>query len=111
MAKQTGSIDLKAVSQAGASADAAQATANATAAKTSSISYKNGELILSDSTSAFAVKITNTKLAFMQGEQEVAYITGNQLYIPYTVVLNAMDIGPWRWRKQDNGNLTLQYIG
>jgi len=79
--------------------------------KTSSISYENGELILSDSKSAFAVKITNTKLSFMQGEQEVAYITGNQLYIPYTVVLNAMDIGPWRWRKQDNGNLTLQYIG
>ena len=103
--------ELFANSLAGNNIIAAADTANATAAKTSSIRYENGELILADSTSAFAVKITNTKLAFVQGEQEVAYITGNQLYIPYTVVLNAMDIGPWRWRKQDNGNLTLQYIG
>jgi hypothetical protein len=103
--------DLFANSLVGNNIIAAADTANATAAKTSSISYENGELILSDSTSAFAVKITNTKLAFMQGDQEVAFINNNQLFIPYTVVLNAMDVGPWRWMKQEDNNLTLQWIG
>jgi hypothetical protein len=46
----------------------------------------------------------------------VAYVNGNQLYIPYTVVLNAMQVGEeggdcWEWVLQDNGNLTLKWIG
>ena len=46
----------------------------------------------------------------------VAYVDNQRLYIPYTVVLNAMQVGEeggncWEWVLQDNGNLSLKWVG
>lgn len=106
--------DLFANSMAGNNVIAGALTAGEVAQKTSSIRYENGKLILSDSTASFSVVLDNQMLAFYQGSitgDPVAYISNNQLFIPYSVVLNALDVGSWRWKKQNNGNLTLQWIG
>lgn len=68
------------------------------------------------SSDSFHVVADSQELGFYQGATRAAYVNGNQLYIPYTVVLNAMQVGEegnncWEWRLQDNGNLTLRWIG
>ncbi len=68
------------------------------------------------SSDSFHVVADSQELGFYQADTRVAYVNGNQLYIPYTVVLNAMQVGEegnncWEWRLQDNGNLTLTWIG
>lgn len=84
--------------------------------KTSSMTYENGVLSLGGY-GAFKITIGNLgpdsqpRLSFWQGDVEVAYINNNEMYIKQTIVLEAMDIGDWRWKKQQNGNLTLQWIG
>lgn len=84
--------------------------------KTSSMTYENGVLSLGGY-GAFKITIGNLgpdsrpRLSFWQGDVEVAYINNNEMYIKQTIVLEAMDIGDWRWKKQANGNLTLQWIG
>lgn len=78
----------------------------------------------------FYVQITSQKLSFFQGGTEVAYISGNQLYITKSVVLQQMDVGTakteldvygnygdgqWSWkvRKNSDGdnNLHLKWLG
>ena len=57
------------------------------------------------------------RLSFYDGNQEVAYITNNQLYIPRVVVVDAMQVGDaedgaWQWRIHGTTrNLRLVWIG
>ena len=50
---------------------------------------------------------------YQRRDVRVAYINNNKLSIPYTVVLNGMDLGDyWRWELQeDTKNLTLKWMG
>lgn len=41
----------------------------------------------------------------------VAFIDGNKLMIPYSVVLNQMMLGDWAWTFRKNGNMDLVYVG
>lgn len=90
--------------------------ANTAAQRTSSMTYENGVLSLGGY-GAFKITIGNLgpdnqpRLSFWQGDVEVAYINNNEMYIKQTIVLEAMDIGFWRWKKQADDNLTLQWIG
>ena len=81
--------------------------------------------------SGFHVVISGTELGFYQGEQRVAYINNNQLYITQSVVLQQMDLGrrygevdpvtgetglgQWSWKVHANAsgqnNLNLKWIG
>ena len=91
-------------------------TANRTANKTSSMTYEDGVLTLGGY-GGFKITIGNTvnnipRLSFWQGNNEVAYINNNEMYINKTIVISAMAVGDWQWKKQENtGNLTLQWIG
>lgn len=76
----------------------------------------DGDTVQLGSSDGFHVVVDSQELGFYQADTRVAYVNGNQLYIPYTVVLNAMQVGEegnncWEWRLQDNGNLTLKWIG
>lgn len=64
------------------------------------------------------------ELDFMNGTRVVAYINGQQMLIPYTVVLNEMLVGQakdiagnvtktglWAWNVRDNQHLQLKWIG
>lgn len=58
----------------------------------------DGVLTLGSSTSDFKTKITNQKVAFTQGEAEVAYISNSSMFITYARVTEQLSIG------KDNGN-------
>lgn len=71
------------------------------------------------------ITMTGTRLSFYDGQQEVAYIDDQQLYITQTVVLQQMDLGipapnglgQWSWKVHANSetpprnNLNLKWIG
>ena len=72
----------------------------------------------------FHVQITNNRLSFYRdSENEVAYISGDKLYITQSVVLQNMDLGTpvadgglgqWSWQVHevnDKNNLYLKWLG
>lgn len=76
----------------------------------------DGDTAQLGSSDGFHVVVDSQELGFYQGATRAAYVNGSKLHIPYTVVLNAMQVGEdggncWEWRLQDNGNLTLKWIG
>lgn len=80
---------------------------------------------------SFHITLTNNRLGFWRGVEtssanEIAYISGEQLYITKSVVLQQMDLGitalngglgQWSWKVHANGdaeprnNLNLKWIG
>lgn len=64
--------------------------------------------------SGFHVQITGNKLAFYEGDTEVAYINNNRLHIAQSVVLDEMQVGEnkWAWRIDKNDDsIYLKWIG
>ena len=60
------------------------------------------------------LEISNNKLSFCQGQEEVAYVSGQRLYISQSVVLNEMMLGnnKWAWRFDDRDDaIYLKWIG
>ena len=99
-------------------ADAAQELANAIAEKTAYITIGTYEdmpcMTLGAQDSPFKARITNTALEFMQGEQVVAYISNQQLYIKASTVVDELKIGDetgYIWKRRENGHLGLRYVG
>ena len=60
----------------------------------------------------FAVTVDNTQITFWYDHQKVAFINGDQMQIPRSVMLEEMLIGQkkWSWREHE-GNLQLKWIG
>lgn len=62
--------------------------------------------------SSFNIKITGTELDFCNADEVIAYISGQELYIPRAVIVNAMQIGSWKWDAESQANhLILRWIG
>ena len=59
----------------------------------------------------YKVRITNERISFMQNNIEVAYISGQRLYINEAQILNRLIIGEFAFYPRDNGNMSLRYIG
>ena len=55
--------------------------------------------------------LTNSKLSFMEGDAEVAYIGSEKLYIEDAEVLDTLMFGDWAWIPRDGGHMTLKYVG
>lgn len=65
---------------------------------------------------SFHVVANDSELGFYEGDVRVAYINGNQLYIPRSVVLDRMQVGMegnacWEWVIEDSGNMSLKWVG
>lgn len=58
--------------------------------------YQNGVLELGSSNSPFAVKLSQTELGFYQNGTRIAYLSNQQLNISQAVVLQRIDIGPFK---------------
>jgi len=87
---------------------------NALLQKTSSISYENNSLVISGGdSSTVKLVIGSDRISFYDGENEVAYISNNQMCIPRSIVLDSLDMGDnkWRWTLNTDDHLTLQWIG
>lgn len=59
----------------------------------------------------YKVRITNERISFMQNNIEIAYISGQRLYISEAQILNRLIIGEFAFYPRDNGNMSLRYIG
>lgn len=72
------------------------------------------------------IHVTDKEIGFWYGSEDdedrkTAYLSNNKLYIPYSVVLNEMEIGEketaqgttplWAWRRASNDNLRLVWLG
>lgn len=58
----------------------------------------------------FRSRLTNTALAFLNGESEIASF-GNHMTTPRAEVTEELDVGSWAWISRANGNLALKWIG
>lgn len=55
--------------------------------------------------------LTNSKLAFSDGGVEVAYVSGQKLFISQAEITDRLDMGAYAWVPRSNGHLSLKYIG
>ena len=58
---------------------------------------------------AYELKLTKNRISFMLNDNEVAYISSNQLYITNSTVVQNLKIGGFTWEVRGNGNLGLVY--
>jgi len=67
------------------------------------------------------IHVTDEEIGFWYGDNKTAFLSNNKLYIPYSVVLNEMEVGEketedgpvplWAWRRASNDNLRLVWLG
>lgn len=69
--------------------------------------YGQGAII--GNTTSYHLEITGQRLSFMNASTEVAYMTGDKLYIPRVVVVNSMQAGNWLWDANTSNHLTLKW--
>ena len=60
--------------------------------------------------SRFKTRLTNEKLAFLQDDEEVAYISNNKMYITDAEVRHSLILGNYSFVPRSNGNLSLKWI-
>lgn len=75
------------------------------------IKFKGASIELGRSDSLAKLIIANDKISFMNGENESAYITGNQLYITDSTILRKLQVGNWIEQEDENGNLNMRWVG
>ena len=56
---------------------------------------------------AYELKLTKNRISFMLNDDEVAYISNNELYITNSTVVQNLKIGRFVWEVRGNGNLGL----
>lgn len=75
------------------------------------IRFVDGDIILGEVDNPVTLRIENDRIAFLENNNEVMYITNEQLYIMRAIVANRLDIGGFAWVPRDNGNVSFQYNG
>ncbi|KAF5061940.1 hypothetical protein DSECCO2_309960 [anaerobic digester metagenome] len=67
-------------------------------------------ITLGSSTNQMTLIIRNNKISFMQGTNEVAYISNNTLYITDGTFLNSLRIGNFAFKPRSNGSLSFSKV-
>lgn len=71
----------------------------------------NGNLVLgairTPNQKAYELKLTKNRISFMMNDDEVAYISDNQLYITNSIVVQNSKIGRFNWEIRGNNNMGL----
>lgn len=74
--------------------------------------YENEPCIeLGESDSEFKMRITNTRILFMEGSNIVAHISNQSLHIKKAVIEEELQQGDFVWQIRSNGNLGLIWKG
>lgn len=78
------------------------------------IRFLDGDIILGNLNNDLRCIITNSKISFVQKDDEVAYISNNNLYITNAEVKNCFTIGNpssgyFDWVPRENGNLGMKW--
>jgi hypothetical protein len=74
--------------------------------------YENEPCIeLGESDSEFKLRITNTRILFMEGPSVIAHFTNQSLHIKKAVIEEELQQGEFVWKARANGNLGLIWKG
>ena len=71
------------------------------------IRFQDGNIVLGKEGNNVTCKITNDKLAFLQNNTEVAYLSDNQLFISKAQITNRLQIGNFEFRAKADGGMTI----
>lgn len=74
------------------------------------IRFVDGNILLGEEGNAQMLKISKDRISFLQGNNEVAYISNNTLYIYDGVFLNSLRIQNYVWLPRANGHLSLKKV-
>lgn len=66
---------------------------------------------LGESDSEFKLRITNTKVVFMEGSSILAYFTNQSMHIKKAVIEEELQQGGFAWKVRSNGNIGLVWKG
>lgn len=66
---------------------------------------------LGESDSEFKLRITNTKVVFMEGSSVLAYFTNQSMHIKKAVIEEELQQGGFVWKVRSNGNMGLVWKG
>lgn len=69
------------------------------------------QIELGASDSAFKMRLTNQRLAFMQGDSTPTYVSNQRLYINDAEVNQTLRIGKYAFIPRPDGHMSLQYVG
>ena len=69
------------------------------------------QIELGASDSAFKMRLTNRRLAFMQGDSTPTYVSNQRLYINDAEVNQTLRIGKYAFIPRADGHMSLQYVG
>lgn len=75
------------------------------------IRFEEGGISLGRSDSQTKLLIKNDRISFMTGDDEVAYISENTLYIKESTILSRMQVGHWETKEDAEYNLNTKWIG
>ena len=75
---------------------------------TSRIKFEDGKIILSTGDDSIQAILSNNRLSFTHGTNEVAYISDNHLYIEDARILRSLVIGKFMFQPRDNDNLSFK---
>lgn len=69
-------------------------------------------LKIGQSGSTLTLLLSNDRISFKDnGENEVAYISNNKLYITHAQVMNSLIMGDFMWEPEASGSYSLYYKG
>ena len=75
------------------------------------IRFLNGDILLGGTDSDVQLKIENDRIGFLDNNNEVMYITNEELYIMRAIIATQLTIGNFSWVPRSNGNVSFRYIG
>lgn len=70
------------------------------------IRYEDGNIILGEAGNELTLKIENDRIAFLDGNVEVAYFSNKKLHVTDGEFLNVLRIGAFAFAPRQNGNLS-----
>lgn len=74
------------------------------------IKADNGVLTLGKAGNAFTTELDNTKLAFKQDGEDVAYVSNSKLFITEAQILTNLQIGHYQWITDSTGRMSLKWV-
>lgn len=74
------------------------------------IRFIDGKIYIGETSSELTLQISNDRISFMSGSDEVAYISNKRLYINDAVFLESITIGNFAFVPRSNGNLSFKKI-
>ena len=64
-----------------------------------------------DPSMQLSMLLSEQKLSFYQGTDEVAYFSNNKLYVTDAEILDRLQLGKFAFIPRSNGNLSFRYLG